>query len=116
MLALFGVIGVLNGLFLSVYLLFFRSKKNPADKYLGFLLLSISIRMGKSLLFQAASMNFFIINFGLAAFTCVGPSLLFYLKDSLIPDYKFRWINILHFIPALIKSAIFPIDTKPVPK
>lgn len=101
MLALFGVIGVLNGLFLSVYLLFFRSKKNPADKYLGLLLLSISIRMGKSIFFQAASLSFLTINVGLAAFTCVGPFLLFYLKYSAFPDYKFRWINTLHFIPAL---------------
>lgn len=102
MLAIFGIIGVLNGLFLSIYLLIFRSKKYPADKYLGLLLLSLSIRMGKSVLFQIAPINFLIINLGLAAFTCVGPFLLYYLKVSVSENYRFRKIEILHFLPAFI--------------
>jgi AraC-like DNA-binding protein len=102
MLAIFGLIGVLNGFFLSFYLLFFQSKKSRADKYLALLILSLCIRMGKSILFQIAPINFFIINIGLAAFTCVGPFLLFYQKISFSPNFKLRRIDILHFIPAFI--------------
>lgn len=102
MLAIFGIIGLLNGLFLSIYLLIFRTKRNPPDKYLGLLLLSLSVRMGKSVLFQIVPVNFLIVNIGLAAFTCVGPFLLLYLKASVSENTSLRKIHLFHFIPALI--------------
>ncbi len=109
-LLLIGITGVLNGFFLFFYLFFGYSKKNPADKYLAFLVLFITVRMAKSIIASIVPVDFIVIHTGLAAFACVGPVLLLYISKSINPQRTFTKIKSLHFAPAILvlSSAFLP--------
>lgn len=107
-LVLIGITGVLNGFFLFFYLLIVYSKKNPAEKYLAFLVLFLTIRMAKSIIASLTPVNFIIIHIGLAAFISIGPMLLLYIRKSINPQLTISVIDVLHFVPAvLVMSCIF---------
>lgn len=101
-LIIIGITGVLNGFFLFFYLYFGYSKKNPANKYLAFLVLFLTVRMAKSILTSIVPVHFIVIHIGLAAFVCVGPELLFYIRKSVNPKLMFSGIEYLHYIPGLL--------------
>jgi AraC-like DNA-binding protein len=109
-LLLIGIAGVLNGFFLFFYIYFGYSKKNPANKYLAFLVLLLTVRMAKSILSSIIPVNFLVIHIGLAAFASVGPMLFFYLRKSMNPKLSFYGVEFLHFIPSFIvlSSGLLP--------
>ncbi|HEX2968462.1 MAG TPA: helix-turn-helix domain-containing protein [Bacteroidales bacterium] len=97
-----GIAGVLNGFFLFFFLYFGYSRKNQANKYLAFLILFLTIRMAKSIIASLAPVSFIVIHLGLAAFACIGPMLLLYIRKSTNKKTGFSAIECLHFIPALL--------------
>ncbi len=80
----FCSLGVFNGLLLSLYLLFFEKEKRVQNTLFGFLVLMLSIRIGKSVysLFSETK-DLLIMQIGLSACFLIGVSLFYYLKSSI---------------------------------
>jgi AraC-like DNA-binding protein len=80
----FSALGAFNGLILSCYFFFFIRKKQLSNYFLGVLLLALSLRVGKSVLYyfhQDISKTY--LQIGLSACFFIGPALYFFLKSSL---------------------------------
>lgn len=81
LLFLLANLGVINGLLLGFYLVF-RRKHKLAEKYFGFLLLALSIRIGKSVFFYFdRGTDKLILQLGLSACVFIGPFFYLYLKS-----------------------------------
>ncbi|MFT3826602.1 MAG: helix-turn-helix domain-containing protein [Chitinophagaceae bacterium] len=79
-----GALGAFNGLVLAVYLLFFSRKKNLPNLFLGFLLLMLSIHIGRSvLLYFDPSLPDIYLQTGLAACFLIGPCLFFFVRSTI---------------------------------
>jgi hypothetical protein len=76
-------LGVFNGFLVSVYFLFFEKRKRTQNTLFGFLVLMLSIRIGKSVysLFSETK-DLLVMQIGLSACFLIGVSLFFYLKSS----------------------------------
>lgn len=78
---LIASLGVFNGILVSVYLLF-RKHSLPSDRYFGALLLSLCIRIGKSIFFYFnRETDLLILQIGLSACVFIGPFFYLYLKS-----------------------------------
>ncbi len=79
----FSALGAFNGLLLAVYLLFFLRPARLSNRLLGFLLLALSVRIGKSVfLFFHADLALVFLQLGLTACFFIGPLLWAYLKAA----------------------------------
>jgi len=76
-------LGVFNGFLVSIYFLFFEKRKRTQNTLFGFLVLMLSIRIGKSVysLFSETK-DLLIMQIGLSACFLIGVSLFYYLKSS----------------------------------
>lgn len=82
----FSALGAFNGLLLSGYFLFFAKKRGIAHYFLGALLLALSLRVGKSVLFYFdRDLPKIYLQIGLSACFFIGPALYFFLKSCLRP-------------------------------
>jgi len=78
---LFASLGVINGLILSFYLLVKKSKQ-AADLFFAGLILSLCIRIGKSVLVHfSESTDRLILQIGLSACVFIGPFFYLYLRS-----------------------------------
>jgi len=102
----FSALGAFNGIVLGLYFLFFAKPKTVSNYFLGVLLLSLSIRIGKSVfMYFSYHLAGEFIKFGMSACLFIGPSLYFYLKSVTIPDEKHAdWKY--HYIPLFIAISI----------
>lgn len=96
----FSALGAFNGLVIGLYFLLFAKPKHPSNYFLGVLLLTLSIRIGKSVFFYFYELDAIFLQFGLSACLFVGPSLYFYLKSVSQPEKSLNWKR--HYIPLLI--------------
>ncbi|MCU0341490.1 MAG: helix-turn-helix domain-containing protein [Spirosomaceae bacterium] len=79
-----STLGWFNGLLLSAYFLFFNKQKSLSYALFGALLLVLSIRISKSVIWYfKPDLPVFFIQLGLAVCFFIGPLLFFYLKSSL---------------------------------
>jgi len=76
-------LGVFDGFLVSVYFLFFEKRKRTQNTLFGFLVLMLTIRIGKSVysLFSETK-DLLIMQIGLSACFLIGVSLFYYLKSS----------------------------------
>jgi len=76
-------LGVFNGFLVSIYFLFFEKRKRTQNTLFGFLVLMLSIRIGKSVysLFSETK-DLLVMQIGLSACFLIGVSLFYYLKSS----------------------------------
>lgn len=76
-------LGVFNGILVSIYFLFFEKRKRTQNTLFGFLVLMLSIRIGKSVysLFSE-SKDLLVMQIGLSACFLIGVFLFYYLKSS----------------------------------
>lgn len=76
-------LGVFNGFLVSLYFLFFAKQKRSQNLLFGFLVLMLSIRIGKSVysLFSETK-DLLVMQIGLSACFLIGVSLFYYLKSS----------------------------------
>ncbi len=99
----FSALGAFNGLFLSIYFLFFSKPKKSYKLFLGLLLLALSIRIGKSVFFyfkQDLAIGYLM--FGLTACFFIGPFLFLYVRSSLGQGKSTEWKwHILPSIPVI---------------
>lgn len=80
----FSALGAFNGLILSCYFFFFTAKKHLSNYLLGALLLVLSIRIGKSVVyFFDYSLPKIYLQLGLTACFFIGPFLYFFLKSEI---------------------------------
>lgn len=79
-----SALGAFNSIILSLYFLFFKKNKTESDLFLGGLLLALSIRIGKSVLyFFNNELSKVYLQIGLSACFLIGPFLYFFVKSKL---------------------------------
>ncbi len=79
----FSALGAFNGLILSCYFFFFIRKKQLSNYFLGALLLALSLRVGKSVMYYFhADIPMIYLQLGLSACFFIGPFLYFFIKSS----------------------------------
>ncbi len=80
----FSALGAFNGLVLGFYFLFFTTHKHVSNRFLGLLLVSLSVRIGKSVFFYFnPQLSHTFIHIGLTFCAMIGPFLYLYLKSRL---------------------------------
>src|SRR6478752_3873810 len=73
--------GAFNGLVLGVYFLCFSRTRKVSNYFLGALLIALSLRIGKSVLYYFDSTLLKIyLQIGLSACWFIGPFMLYYIK------------------------------------
>ncbi|MEQ8245382.1 helix-turn-helix domain-containing protein [Fulvivirga sp.] len=110
-------LGVINGLLIGVFLIF-RNPNKIVNAYLGGLLLSLSLRIGKSVFYYFDNyVDLLILQIGLSACAFIGPFFYLYTK-ALYRQY--RKINTADFVllmilltSVLIVGIIYPYRTNP---
>ena len=100
-----GCLGVAQALFLSIYLLTLKSGKRASNVFLGLVLLGLTIRIGKAVLFNYMYLDPWIRNLGISGFLLVGPALWYYGRTLFNKTKGDSQTVLLHFIPFAIFVA-----------
>lgn len=78
-----SALGAFNGLVLGIYFLFFSRGRKVANYFLGALLIALSLRIGKSVLYYFNSDLLLVyLQIGLSACWFIGPFLWYYIKSE----------------------------------
>jgi AraC-like DNA-binding protein len=114
----FSALGAFNGFILGIYFLFFASKKNLSNYFLGALLLALSIRIGKSVAyFFDYGLPKIYLQIGLTACLFIGPFLYFFIRSEMgqVKKLPKLWAWQLMFWAALILTAglLYPYQSYP---
>ncbi|MFH6937024.1 helix-turn-helix domain-containing protein [Flavobacterium sp. FlaQc-30] len=102
---------------MSFYFLFFKHNKAKSDLFLGLLLLSLSIRIGKSVFYNFnPQLSKTYLQIGLSACFLIGPLLYFYVRSILQNlNYSFAKYTIILIVTAIIVFGfLFPYKENPV--
>jgi AraC-like DNA-binding protein len=104
MLFFFSALGAFNGLVLSAYFAFNARKKKFTNYFLAFLLLTLSIRIIKSVFFYFnPQLSNIFIQIGLSACLLIGPFLYLYVKSQTHQE-KINWV--IHILPYLLGISL----------
>ena len=102
------IVVISQAVFASI-LLFFSNKNKLSNRLLATLILIISLwlldnffRIGH--IYRQKPNLYFLPIFYSFAF---GPLLYFYVKSLTNRDFKFKWIDALHFLPVLIQACLY---------
>ncbi|MGL4632494.1 MAG: helix-turn-helix domain-containing protein [Leadbetterella sp.] len=114
----FSALGAFNGILLSAYFIFFTSKKHLSNYLLGALLLVLSIRVGKSVVYYFdKNLPKIYLQIGLSACFLIGPFLYFFIKSEIeqIKKIPKSWVLTIAFWVAAIASIgfVFPYQISP---
>jgi AraC-like DNA-binding protein len=115
----FSALGAFNGLVLSIYFLFFTYKKKISNYFLGALLLALSLRIGKSVLYYFnSSLLEIYLQLGLSACWFIGPFVFYYIKSEKeqIKKVPQRWVwSISSLLVAIVAvGLVFPYRQFPL--
>jgi AraC-like DNA-binding protein len=111
-----SALGVFNSVVLSFYFLFFKHNKSKSDLFLGLLLLSLSVRIGKSVFYNFnPQLSKTYLQIGLSACFLIGPLLYFYVKSILQNlNYSFaKYSFTLIIITTSVFGFLFPYKDNP---
>lgn len=114
----FSSLGAFNGLILSIYFIFFASKKHLSNYLLGALLLVLSIRIGKSVAyFFDYNLPKLYLQIGLTACFFIGPFLHFFIKSEMgqirsLPK-SWIWQIVFWLFIIVLVGAIYPYESFP---
>ena len=97
-----GSLGVAQALFLSTYLFTLKTGKRSANMWLGLLLLGLTIRIGKAVVFNHMDLEPWIRNLGISGFLLAGPALWFYGLTLFDTGKKYASTAYLHIIPFVL--------------
>ena len=114
----FSFLGAFNGLILGIYFIFFTSKKYLSNYLLGALLLVLSIRIGKSVVyFFDHGLPKIYLQVGLTACFFIGPFLYFFIKSEInqIGKLPKAWIGqtIVWLLLIVLVGVIYPYEQFP---
>lgn len=103
----FSLLGVFNGLILSIYFAYFVNNKNKTTYFLSALMLVVSIRVAKSvfLIFFPKTSDLFI-QIGLTACFLIGPFLYIYITETTNPSSNHKKYWLLHITPVVIMMIL----------
>ncbi len=110
LLFLLSSIGVLNSFALSFYFFYSSTPNQRQNKFLALLLLMLSVRIGKSVVFYffwETPLIPIYLQVGLTACFLIGPSLYFYVSAFFRKKMPIRWW--VHFLSCLIPISILGI-------
>lgn len=114
----FSALGAFNGIILSIYFIFFTSKKYLSNYLLGALLFVLSIRIGKSVVyFFDYNLPKIYLQIGLTACFFIGPFLYFFVKSEVnqIKNLPKPWIWQITcwFLAIVVVGVIYPYENFP---
>ncbi|RDC54739.1 AraC family transcriptional regulator [Pedobacter chinensis] len=114
----FSALGVFNGFIISAYLLFFKKPKSANTYFLGLLLLSLCLKIGKSFIFYFyPTLPGIYIQIGILGSSLVGPSLFYFIKSAFGQDSKTKAVQkgtyLFWSLAIVIASIIAPYDNQP---
>ncbi len=104
-------LGVIQALFLCFYLFTLKKGNKRANRFLAFVLLALTIRIGKSVFHNYIEVDPRIRNLAISTILAVGPFLWFYGKALLDRQYTFSRKQYVHLIPFglfVLGSPIIP--------
>lgn len=110
-----GIFGVLSGsavaisLFLSIFFLTVKRREEPRHLWLGLILLAVSLRVGKSIIyFLANDIAPIGLALGFLGLASIGPLVWLLVKDPTNLKRKYGWHFILPFVGAIACFMITP--------
>ncbi|SOE23422.1 AraC-type DNA-binding protein [Spirosomataceae bacterium TFI 002] len=114
----FSALGAFNGFIIGIYFLFFSRKKYLSNYLLGALLIVLSIRIGKSVVyFFDYNLAKIYLQIGLTACLFIGPFLYFFIKSEIdkIKTLPKSWIGQLAFwfLLILVIGVVYPYHNFP---
>ncbi len=114
---LLASLGVVHGLLLSGYILT-KKTKAPADLYFGVLLLVLSIRIGKSIIYYFdPTVSKIVLQIGLSACIFIGPLFAFYVQanmNNIASIGKLQRITLGGLLLAVVVAGgLFPYPSYP---
>jgi AraC-like DNA-binding protein len=114
----FSALGAFNGLLLSGYFIFFTPKKYLSNYLLGALLLVLSIRIGKSVVYYFdKDLPKIYLQIGLSACFLIGPFLYFFIKSETAQIRKmpklWLWMIAFWLVLIVVVGYIYPYQTSP---
>ena len=111
-LVIIGFLSIGHAAFLSVFLLSLKSRQAVSNRILGLFLLSLAIRISKSVIIVAfPNSSPMFIGFGLAGLVAIGP--LLWLHIMALSNQKVVVKNYLHLVPASLILILTPSLVEP---
>ncbi len=102
-----ATVGLFQGVFLSIYLVVKKGKRETSNLLLAFLLMGLTVRIGKSVFNYYFALDAWQKNIGISGILIVGPSLWFYGRNLMEKQKLFPKRNYFHLFPfALIVLCI----------
>ncbi|MDW3193750.1 MAG: helix-turn-helix domain-containing protein [Cytophagales bacterium] len=108
-----SLLGVFNGLFLTFYFLWGKSKQGYQNIYLGLMLLALVLRIGKSVFYYFnRGLDEAYIMIGLMACVAIGPFSFFFVRSQLSGNKRFDYRSLFTLIPILfLMSYAFFVES-----
>jgi hypothetical protein len=96
-----GIAAVTHCLYQAFYLFTLNDKQ--ANRIMAFLLLTLSVRIGKSMIALAIpEFTEQLSALGLIVMTFIGPLAMYYVRSLVAGRLTFQWFEILHALPAVL--------------
>lgn len=111
-----SALGVFNSIVLSFYFLLFKNNKTKPDLFLGLLLLSLSIRIGKSVFYNFnPQLSKTYLQIGLSACFLIGPLLYLYVRSMLqnLDNFFTKYSLPIVIITITAFGFLFPYQDNP---
>lgn len=105
-----SLLGVFNGLFLTLYFLWGRSRQDYRNIYLGLMLLALVVRIAKSVFYYfIPGLNEAFIMVGLMACVAIGPFSFFFVRSQITGNKTFNYKSLFSLAPVflLVGYAVF---------
>jgi AraC-like DNA-binding protein len=96
--------GVGQGLILGLIILFLKKEGDQTAIFLATLIISFALTTGKHLVVDLQQQNFWLspIVLPISFFLIMGPLLYFYIKSTVLPQFRMTFRDWRHFLPAFI--------------
>ena len=105
--------GLIHGILFAVYLCFIKKKKAVSNFLLGFMLIFMAFRIGKSVMLHFGhDLEPLFIFAGLAFLLLIGPLLRLYVLAMTRPNYKLPSNYVVEFIPFMLVFGMSFFITK----
>lgn len=114
----FSALGAFNGFIISAYLLLFKKQKSIPAHFLGLLLLAVSLKISKSLLYYFyPALPGIYIQIGILGSSLAGPSLFYFIQSALAQPSKIAALQkgtyLFWILVIITASVVAPYDKEP---